>query len=227
MAKHSHKKLREQLVEAAHLLFRAGVMSHSGHGNMSARLSEEGQMLLTSGGTIDDLTQEQLAVVTFDGDAVEGALSPVTREIAGMHSCVYRARADVQAVIHTHSPRVTSFALAGVPLPCVYEALLRFGVTEDIPVADWGPRGSQASIANILKQLELHPTVPAVLLGNHGLLAFGHDPLAAALLIIAMEEAAELTLNSHALGGPKALPADALQQEHTHMQQFGSSSPHP
>ena len=223
----SYHELRAQVVEAAHLLFRAHVMSHSGHGNMSVRLPAEGQILLTSGGTIAELTPEQLAVVTFDGDPVEGELSPVTREIVGMHSCVYRARADVQAVIHTHSPHVTSFALAGVALPCVYEALLRFGVTEDIPVADWGPRGSQASIANILKQLELHPTVPAVLLGNHGLLAFGRDPLVAALLIVAMEEAAELTLNAQTLGGPKPLPADALEQERKHMQHFGSLSPRP
>src|SRR5579864_2360051 len=145
MAKLSYHELREQCVEAASLLFHAGVMSHSGHGNMSARVLADGQMLLTSGGTIADLTPEQLAVVTFDGNAVEGALSPIAREIVGMHACVYRVRADVQAVIHTHSPRVTSFALAHVPLPCVYEALLRFGVTEDIPVADWGPRGSEAS----------------------------------------------------------------------------------
>src|SRR5918911_1646086 len=185
----THTSLREQLVQAAHLLFRAGVMSHSGHGNMSARLPGTEQMLLTSGGTIDSLKPEQLTLVTFDGETVEGTLSPVTREIVGMHSCVYRTRANVGAVIHTHSPHVTSFALAHEPLPCAYEALLRFGVTSDIPVAAWGPRGSQESVNNIVRQLELEPTIPAVLLANHGLLAFGSDPLAAAILIVAMEEA--------------------------------------
>src|SRR6266705_6753651 len=168
---------RKQLIQAGRLLFQAGVMSHSGHGNMSVRLPGAERMLLTSGGLLTNLTQEQLTVVTFDGEVVAGALEPVTREIVGMHSGVYRVRPDVSAVIHTHSPHVTSFALAHQPLPCVYEALLRFGVTEDIPVADWAPRGSQESVANIVKQIEQHPTVPAVLLGNHGLLAFGHDAL--------------------------------------------------
>lgn len=218
----TENQAREQLVQAARILFQSGVMSHSGHGNMSFRLPETEHMLLTSGGTISNLKPEHLAVVTFDGEVIAGALESVTREIVGMHSCVYRARADVNAVIHTHSPHVTSFAIAHQPLPCVYEALLRFGVTEDIPVADWAPRGSRESVANIVKQIEQHPTVPAVLLGNHGLLAFGSDALHAAMVIISMEEAAEMTLAARTLGGEKSLPADALERERKHMQQFGS-----
>ena len=214
--------LREQLVEAAGLLFQSGVMSHSGHGNMSARLPQAEHMLLTSGGSLAHMTVEQLAIVTFDGDVVEGALESTTREIVAMHAGVYRARTDVEAVIHTHSPHVTSFALAHKPLPCAYEAMLRFGITEDIPVAEWAPRGSQESVTNIVKQLHHIPTTPAVLLANHGLLAFGPNPLFTAQLIIIMEEAAELTLAARALGGEQSFPADALDRERKHMQQFGS-----
>ncbi len=223
MTQLSYVESREQLVQAAHLLFRSGVMSHSGHGNMSVRLPKNGQMLLTSVGHITQLTPEQLAVVTFDGEMVEGSIDPVAREIIGMHACVYQERDNVQAVIHTHSPRVTSFALAHEPLPCVYEAFLRFGITEDIPVAEWAPRGSREAVTNIVRQLQLHPTVPAVLLGNHGLLAFSSDPLATAQLIIIMEEAAELTLAARSIGGEKPFPADALERERKHMQQFGST----
>ena len=133
-----------------------------------------------------------------------------------MHSCVYRARRDVNAVIHTHSPHVTSFALAHKPLPCAYEALLRFGVTDDIPIADWAPRGSQESVANIVKQIEQHPTVPAVLLGNHGLLAFGRDALYAAMVIISMEEAAELTLEARMLGGEEPARGCARKRTQAH-----------
>src|SRR2546423_326443 len=151
---------KDQLIQAARLLFQANVMSHSGHGNMSVKMPQTEHMLLTATGNIVNLTQQQLAVVTFDGDVVEGTLDPVTREIVAMHSSVYRARPNVDAVIHTHSPPVTSFALAHHPLPCAYEALLRFGVTEDIPVADWAPRGSQESVSNIVAQLQKPPTVP-------------------------------------------------------------------
>jgi L-fuculose-phosphate aldolase len=223
MANLSYPELREQLVRAARRLFEADVMSHSGHGNMSVRLPEEGRMLLTATGHITHLTPDQLVVVTFDGEVIEGSIDPTSREIIGMHSCVYRERKDVGSVIHTHSPRTTSFALAHQPLPCVYEAFLRFGITEDVPVADWAPRGSQEAVTYIVKQLQLHPTVPAVLLANHGLLAFSGDPLSTAQLIIIMEEAAQLTLDARTIGGEKPFPADALERERRHMQQFGSS----
>jgi L-ribulose-5-phosphate 4-epimerase len=219
----TESEAREQLVQAARLLFQAGVMSHSGHGNMSMRLPGAERMLLTSGGLLSNLTQEQLTVVTFDGDVIEGTLDPTTREIVSMHAGVYRTRPDVSAVIHTHSPHVTSFALAHQPLPCAYEAFLRFGVTDDIPVADWAPRGSRESVANIVEQLEQHPTIPAVLLANHGLLAFGRNPLSTVFLIIAMEEAAELTLRARTLGGEKGFPAGALEREREHMRQFSST----
>jgi L-ribulose-5-phosphate 4-epimerase len=223
MTNSTYSELREQLLQAARMLFQAGVMSHSGHGNMSVRLPQAEHMLLTSTGNIAQLSYEQLAVVTFDGEVVDGTLDPTTREIVAMHSGVYRARADAASVIHTHSPRVTSFALAHKPLPCVYEALLRFGITEDIPIAEWAPRGSPESVSNIVRQLQLHPSVPAVLLANHGLLAFSRDPRSTAQLIIIMEEAAELTLDARALGGEQGFPPGALEQERRHMQQFGST----
>lgn len=222
MANLSYPELREQLVQAARMLGETGVMSHSGHGNMSMRLPESGLMLLTSVSRLTHLTPEQLVVVTFDGEVVEGTLDPTSREIVTMHSCVYRVRQEVNAVIHTHSPRATSFALAHQPLPCVYEAFLRFGMTEDIPVAAWAPRGSKESTDAIVEQLQKHPAVSAVLLGNHGLLAFSSNPAATAQLIVIMEEAAQLTLDAQTLGGPKPFPADALEREQKHMQQFGS-----
>ncbi|GAC1343753.1 MAG: L-ribulose-5-phosphate 4-epimerase [Ktedonobacteraceae bacterium] len=222
MTNSSYSDLKEQLVLAAQRLIEAGVMSHSGHGNMSARLPATEHMLLTSVSHFTNLTSEKLVVVTFDGEVVEGSMDPTTREIVSMHACVYRARKEVNAVIHTHSPRVTSFALAHTPLPCVYEAFLRFGITEDVPVAQWAPRGSQESVDYIVQRLQQYPTVPAVLLANHGLLAFSRDPLSTAQLIIIMEESAQLTLDARAIGGVKPFPTDALERERKHMQQFGS-----
>src|SRR5205085_12007157 len=179
-------------------------------------------MLLASTGLHSQLTPEQVAVVTFDGEVIGGTLEAATREIVAMHASVYRVRADVNSVMHTHSPHVTSFALAHEPLPCVYEAFLRFGITDDIPVASWAPRGSRESVDNIVEQLQQHPTAPAVLLANHGLLAFSRDPLSTAFLIVAMEEAAEMTLESRTLGGEKGFPMGALEREREHMRRFGS-----
>ena len=215
-------ELRAQLVQAAELLFKSGVMQASGHGNMSARLEGDRMLLTRRGGTIRAMTPDDFVEVTFDGQVLAGELQPDAREIVGMHSGVYRERADVGAVIHTHSPHATGFALANESLPCAYEALLRFGVTDAIPVAGWAPRGSPEHVANIVAQLREYPTVPAVLLGNHGLLAFAADPVATARLVIIMEEAAQMTLAARRLGGERPFPPGALEAERAHMARFGS-----
>ncbi len=214
--------LRAQLVQAAEVLFKSGVMQASGHGNMSARLDGDRMLLTRSSGTIQGMTSDDFVEVTFDGQVRGGDMDPAAREIVGMHSGVYRERPNVGVVIHTHSPHATGFALALEPLPCAYEALLRFGVTDAIPVAGWAPRGSPESVANIVAQLRDYPTVPAVLLGNHGLLAFAADPVATARLVIIMEEAAQMTLAARRLGGEKPFPPGALEAERAHMERFGS-----
>jgi L-ribulose-5-phosphate 4-epimerase len=217
----TYDDLRTQMIAAARLLFSAGVMSHSGHANMSVRLPDEPErLLMTAHGQVRDLAAKQLAVVTLAGEVVEGDIDASNREIIAMHAAVYRERPGARAVIHTHSPHVTSFALAHQPLPCRYEALLRFGVADDIPVAAWGPRGSDESIRAIHETLQAHPGVPAVLLANHGLLAFGKEIGATAQLIVAMEEAAEMTLGAESVGGAQPFPEGALEQVRAHIARF-------
>ena len=214
-------ELRQMLVRAVETLFATAVMQHSGHGNLSARLDGD-RILLTNKGVIKGLTVDDLAVVSLDGEVLEGRMDPASREIIRMHTGVYQTREEVGAVIHTHSPHATAFALAHEPLPCVYEALLRHGVADAIPVAAWAPRGSEESVRNIVAELEAHPDAPGVLLANHGLLGFGRDPLQAAGIVVAMEETAVMTLHARALGGAKPFPPGALEREREHMRRFGS-----
>ncbi|TQF01600.1 class II aldolase/adducin family protein [Kitasatospora acidiphila] len=199
----------EQVVAAAGQLFAAGVMSHSGHANLSARL--DGERFLMSPGSVRDLAADQLATIGLDGQVLAGEMSPSAAEVIAMHGVVYRARPQVGAVIHTHSPAATAFAVAHRPLPCRTEPLLRFGQAEEVPVVPWGPRGSDVSVRGIAAILAERSTTSAVLLANHGLLAFGPDAAAAAHLVVAIEESAEAELAARALGGAVDFPEGALE----------------
>lgn len=203
------KARADELVEAAESLFAAGVMAHSGHANLSARL-EGGRMLLTPG-YVRGIRPEDLAAVSFDGQVLEGELQSVSAEIIAMHSVVYRARPDVGAIIHTHSPSATAFAVAHRPLPCRTEPMLRSGQAEDVPVVPWGPRGSDVSVRGIADVLDRRPTTAAVLLANHGLLAFGPDSAATARLVVALEESAEAEIAAAAIGGAVDFPPGAQE----------------
>lgn len=197
------------VVAAVHHLFDAGVMSHSGHANLSVRLDAE-RFALTTTGMVRGLRPDQLATVNLGGEVLEGALGAENAEIVAMHSVIYEARDDVGGIIHTHSPSATAFALAHRELPCRAEPLLRFGQAEPVPVVAWGPRGSDVSVRGIAATLDEHPTTAAVLLANHGLLAFAADPLDAARLVVAVEEAAEAELAAVVIGGAVDFPAGAL-----------------
>lgn len=198
----------DALVEAAEAMGRSGVMSPTGHLNFSARLDGD-RMVMTSRGTLDQLSLQTLAVVGFDGHAEHGELDASTQAIVGMHAVVYRRRADVGAVVHTHSPHSTAFALAHRPLPCRYEALARRGQRGEVPVVPWAPRGSQAFLSGIGDALAAAPDTLALLLGNHGLLAFGSAPTAAVKLLMAVEEAAHAELLAAALGGARDMAAQS------------------
>jgi len=196
---------RQEMVDAVGLLVRAGVMSHTGHINLSCRLDQE-RMLLSGVGLVHDVRSDTLAVVSLDGQVEVGALDNSSREIVGMHAAVYRSRPAAGAVIHTHSPHVTAFALARKPLPSRYEALTRRGQVEPVPVVPWGARGSTAAHEGIAAVFGRQPNTLAVLLSNHGLLASGPSPTEAARLVIVLEEAAEAELKAVALGGAQDIP---------------------
>lgn len=201
----------EAVVAAAEHLFAAGVMSHAGHANLSARVADDA-FALTTTGAVRNLRPDQVARVAVDGRVIDGELAPENAEIVAMHSVVYRARSEVGGIIHTHSPAATAFALANRELPCRAEPLLRFGQAEAVPVIAWGPRGSEVSVRGIAAALDERPTTSVVLLANHGLLAFGVDPMAAARLIVAVEEAAEAEIAASAIGGAVDFPPGALDQ---------------
>ena len=216
----SYPTERQAILGAADLLVRSGVLSHSNHGNSSVRLPDGQSMMITGASSLFGQTPESLAVLDLDGNLKEGLLLSTSAEIVSMHAIVYRLRPDVSAVIHTHSPQVSTYAMAAKAMPVVYEGLLRQGVSTPIPVAAWGPRGSRESVTNIERALTDNPGASAVLLANHGLLAWGKDQLSVARLIISLEEAAEMMLRAEHLGGSNPLPEGALQQVREHMQAF-------
>ncbi len=209
--KREEREVRGAIVEAAQALFRNNVMSHTGHANLSGRVSRD-EMLLTVDGAVRDLSPDRIARVRLDGTVLAGALDPTNAEIVAMHGEVYRVRPAVGGIIHTHSPNLLAFAMANRPLPCRYEALLRFGQAEEVPVVPWAPRGSERSVGGIVEAVSEHSSTQAVILGNHGVLVFGKSPQAAAALVTVLEEAAEGELAASHLAEPVNFPAGALEE---------------
>lgn len=200
----------EKVVWSAHHLVEGhAVLSHSQHGNISVRLPRGDQFILTGVGQLADLTTNDLALLSTDGEILMGNIGPASHEIIQMHAAVYRRRPDVNAVVHTHSPYVTAYAIANKPIEPTYEALVRFDIMESVPVAEYGPRGSEKAVSNIVAVV--NDTNHACLLANHGLLVWDTSIEKATHLIFVLEEAAMFSLMANVIGGPQALPMEAIR----------------
>jgi L-ribulose-5-phosphate 4-epimerase len=207
----SHLSLRQAVIDGANMLVRVGAISMSHHGNFSVRVPNTDTILLTATSSFDSLNPENLALLDLDGRLLEGEINPTNAEIVHMHAVVYKQRPETGAVVHTHSTYATSFALASRSIACSYEALVRADMTDGVPLAHYGPRGSAASVDNIAAALSSAANTKAVLLENHGVLAFGADPAAAARANLIVEEAAQMAIFAEVLGGAKEIPAHLLK----------------
>ncbi len=196
----------DQVVAAAASVVASGAISANGHGNVSLRVPGAEEMYYTSAPSLKGLGPDGVVRVGLDGTLLEGNLPPIQGAVVAMHTAMYRDRPEVGCVLHTHSPFATAHAVALLPIDCWIEALAMFGLADGVPVAAYGPRGSDLAVANILAALR--PGVPAVLLANHGVLVFHRTADLAVLVGGVVEEAAQAAINARALGGPVEIPAD-------------------
>jgi L-fuculose-phosphate aldolase len=83
-------------------------------------------------------------------------------------------------------------------------------MVEGVPLAAYGPRGSQQSVDNIETVLKAHEALRALLLENHGVLAFADSLAAAVRANQVVEEAAEIVLYANQAGGAKPIPPEMI-----------------
>jgi len=114
----SLKGLIDDLVSANHILYQEGVLD--GFGHVSIRDPRDPSGFLLSKG-IAPATVKRADVMRFgpDGEAIDarGRKPYLERYI---HSEIYRARPDVTAVVHSHSPALIPFGITGTGLRPVF-----------------------------------------------------------------------------------------------------------
>jgi L-ribulose-5-phosphate 4-epimerase len=211
--------LRRELQEAAQRVAASGVLSLSGHGNLSLRVPGRDEILFTSGGSLRDLPLDAIVRLRFDGDVIDGEVQPMANAVIHMHTAVYQELEDVNCVLHTHSPWATAFAVANRSIECWAEAMAIFGLGGGVPVAAYGPRGSEVAVENIRQVLA--PERRAVLLANHGVLAFHRTPAETVGVNVVLEETAQSAIYAGALGaGPVLIPPHMVEASRVRAEDF-------
>jgi L-fuculose-phosphate aldolase len=195
-------KLRHQVAEVARLVHAQGwVANHDG--NVTAR--DGARFIATPTATSKRLIGER-DLIELDGTGKVVGSGRVFGEI-GLHLAVYERRPDVNAVVHAHPPFATAIAASrGNPIerPFIAEALVSLG--PKIPKLAYAQPGDAARQA-LAPWCEL---VDAVILGNHGVIAWGGDPEQAFLRLELVEHLAKIAIAAAATGGVEPLPDAAI-----------------
>ena len=193
----------------------AWILADEGHesglaGQLTARGPQPGTLwTLPLGLAFDEATPQAWLLIDLElnvlaGDGAFGVRepNPATR----FHVWVYRARADVHAIVHTHPSAASALGAAEQPLVIAHmDATPLFDDTTflaqwpGLPTADREGELIAASLG------DKH----ALLLAHHGILTAGRSVQEAAFLAVFMERMARLQLDARAAGG--ARPVDAIE----------------
>ena len=188
--------LRATLVRYSHLVYAKGwVANHDG--NLTVRVGP-GRILATpTSFSKGEVTEPDLIVVNEAGEKVSGRQKGFS-EMA-LHLAAYHQRKDIKAVIHAHPPFATAMAVAGIGIdkPILAEAVVSLGAS--VPLIPFALPGTEAWSQGIASACTQHD---ALILQNHGVIAFGDTLEQAFLRLELVEHMATIIHHSMAFGGP-------------------------
>ena len=195
---------RELICRVGGLLYDRGYAA-ANDGNLSVRVGEDRLLITPSGVSKGRMTPDMLLVTDLDGQVVEGDRHPSSE--TKMHLMVYRRRPDAGAVVHAHPPVSTAFAVCRRGLETPYLAELAAGLGT-VPCT---PSFAMLSTDEVPESIAPYlPDHNAVLLANHGALAWGADLWEAFDRLETVEHTAKIVLNAEALGGGVPLTAEEV-----------------
>jgi L-ribulose-5-phosphate 4-epimerase len=200
------EQLRREVWKANLDIYRAGLITmHAG--NASGIDRKRGLVLIKpSGVDYDTMRPADIVVTDLDGRKVKGKWKPSVD--LPHHLYLYKHCPETGGVIHTHSNYATSFALLGRPIPVYLTAIAdEFG--EDIPCAPYVDNLGDHIGEMILKHKR---RAPAVLLGQHGVFAWGPTPREAVKAAVMLEDIAKTVHLALLLGKPEPLPPEEVKK---------------
>lgn len=151
------------------------------------------------------MTEDSLALTDMDGKPLTD--KKASSELA-MHLLIYKERPDIKSVCHAHPPHGTAFSVAGMAIdqPILSEVILTLGC---VPLTGYGTPSTD-ELTEAMKPFVKHHN--ALLMANHGAVAYGEDAWQAFDRLETLEHTARIAILSRALGGANNLPADAIEK---------------
>ena len=222
------KQLKRDVYDANLELVKRGLVIYT-WGNVSAVDRENGLVIIKPKGIeYEDLTEDDMSVVTLDGTHLDGLLPSVDLDI---HLEIYRKFLQVGGIAHTHSTWATAWCQAGKGIPVLgtTHADHFFGeipctrqMTEEEVEQDYEENVGKV-ICDLFKDRDMLE-MGAVLTPGHGPFTWGKDAAAAVEHSVILEELAKMAKLSLDINGgvPNYLPDYMLKKHYT--RKYGANS---
>jgi ribulose-5-phosphate 4-epimerase/fuculose-1-phosphate aldolase len=201
------EQLKQTVLDTALRMVRDGI-AHGAQGNISARDLESGYLAITpSAIPYDKMSVDDIPIIDIDGMLIEGPWKPTSE--TPMHTLFYQRLQKLGAVVHSHAPYASAFAITGQPIPVVLiESAACIG--HPVKVAPYTTPGTQ-ELGRIC--LDTMGDGCAVLLANHGLLSIGDTLDQAYDATIAAETTARLVILARSMGTePIPMPFEVTEE---------------
>ena len=196
--------IRQELARYGNLIAQAGLTAGAG-GNISAR---EGRLIWVkpSGLAMAELKGTDMCCIDLDsGRQVDGKLKP-TSELP-MHLGVYRARPDINAIFHTHSPWASGVVSAGIEFkPMFAEVINDLGGSITVPYHMTSTKELADAIAEAAQQHE------TIFMQNHGVVTLGKTMKQAYFRACVAEDAAKSFVAASIVGKPAFLTEEQIRE---------------
>ncbi len=205
--------LRDKLVSTAKKMSALG-LTPGMSGNVSVRTSS-GMLVTPSGMPYEDLIPDDAVAVQLDGTIRPGQRTPSSEW--QLHRDILASRADVSAIVHTHSLFSTTLSMLRRSIPAVHYMVVLAGADE-IPCAEYATFGSAQLALNAVTALR---GGSACLLANHGMVALGSSLDSALRLAAEVETLASQYWHAAQLGAPHVLDRDELARVRARFAEYG------
>lgn len=168
-------------------------------GNLSLRGQADDIYITPSGMNYLEITENDIVKINFKGEILEGDKKPSSEWM--MHVEIYKNYPNYNAIVHTHSPIATAFAVSRKKIPLILIEMKPF-LGGEIEVAPFKPSGSLELAKSLIPYLKKSNSC---LLANHGVVSCGKDIESAFLSAEYVEDAAKIYYYSLNIGEPKII----------------------
>jgi L-fuculose-phosphate aldolase len=206
---------RAAIVDAAQEMERLG-LNHGSAGNLSLRVCDAA-LVTPSGVPSRELSPDAIARMPLAGDgAFDGPLPPSSEW--RFHLDIYRARPDVNAIAHMHSPYATTIATLRRDIPAVHYMIAAFG-GPTVRCVDYAPYGTAELSRLVVAGLADRD---GVLLANHGAIVTGATMRRALWRAVELEALAQVFYLGGLAGEPVVLSDEEIMRTVERFKNYGT-----